>query len=228
MSTTYPIFLNLRQHACLVVGAGAVGRRKIEGLRAAGAEEILVIDPAIDPADPFFAQPEITLATRPFVEADVHGKTLVFAATDDFAVNKAVAKACSAAGVLCNVATSRELSDFLIPSSFSLEGLHVAVFTDGASPALSRRLRLELEDYLARNFSGLAALMGRLRPLVLALGRPSAENAEIFRSVVDSGIAVALREHNVERTEELLRRLLPEALHPRITELTTELTHDLV
>ncbi len=224
MSTPYPIFLNLRQRACLVVGAGAVGRRKIEGLRAAGAGEILVVDPAIDPTDDFFARPGITPAARPFAEADVQGKSLVFAATANFVVNEAVARACATAGVLCNVATSRDLSDFLVPSSFSMEGIHAAIFTDGASPALSRRLRLELEEYLARNFFGLATLMGRLRPLVLALGRPSAENAEIFRSVVDSDIGMALREHDAGRAKELLRRLLPEALHSRITELT----HDLV
>ena len=41
----YPIFVDLTDRICLVAGLGAVGRRKMEGLIAAGPKLIRLVDP---------------------------------------------------------------------------------------------------------------------------------------------------------------------------------------
>ena len=217
----YPLFLDLRRSRCLIVGAGRVGRRKLADLLAADPVEILVLDPGLTQRDlgPAGEDPRVVFASRPFIEADVSGRRLVFAASSDAGVNRAVAEACARHGVLCNCADAPELGDFLVPAQIRRERIVVALSTQGASPALARRLREELEQRLDQGFVPLAELLARLRPLVLAMSDDSEQNAELFRKVAFSSLHKALQGRDKARCETLLRELLPPDLHPRLTEL---------
>lgn len=222
----YPIFLDIQDMSCLIAGFGAVGQRKALGLLDAGARHIAVVDPALAQPDErqaaLLANPAISPLPRVFMESDLDGRQLIFAATDNAAVNADIAAYAKQRGILCNVATSREKSNFLVPSRIEVGGLHAAVMTNGDSPALSRRLRLEMTDLL-QNFEALASLMARLRPLVLAHGWPVEKNTALFRAVCGSDLAGDLFEKNENRAKERLHALLPDELHPHIGELLHDL-----
>lgn len=217
----YPLYLDLRHCRCLIVGAGRVGRRKLADLLLCNPEQILVVDPKVRAEDPGVCagDPRVLLAARPFREEDLAGRRLAFAATSDAAVNLAVASACREHGVLCNCVDAPEESDFLVPARVCRGNLAVAISTQGASPALAKRLRLELESWLDSGFVPLAELLARLRPAVFALGMPSEQNGAVFRAVAFSDLPKALRCGDAVRCRDLLRRLLPPALHPQLTEL---------
>lgn len=221
----YPIFMDLSASRCLIVGAGGVGVRKLESLLRARPLEILVVDPSPAPACLQLAtHPRVVLAKRMFMPDDCNDRTLVFAATGNRKVNAAVAACCAKRGILCNIADNKEESSFIVPACIEHKNLSLAISTHGGSPALSRRIRKELEIWLDDRYDGISELLTRLRPLVLALHRETGQNTDLFRSIVYSPLAEALQQRDRNQCETLLRALLPKELHPNIMELL----HDLV
>lgn len=213
----YPMFVSLAGRACLVIGAGRVGRRKIASLAEFGADDIRVLDTA--PRPPELARPGIRYEQRAFAEADLDGVFLVFCATSDHALNERVGLLCRQRGVLCNVADSPELSTFTVPATVVQGGLTLAISTGGQSPALSKRLRQELEQHFGDHYGRLLLLMGRARSLVLDLGRETEHNSEVFRALVDSRLLGALERHDEALARKELQTIMPEALHDKITEI---------
>ena len=210
----YPIYVNLRGKRCLVVGAGQVGRRKIATLAQCGAEEILVIDLA--PADTcaeLLSHPAVVFACRPYETADLDGRFLVIASTDDEALNWRISRECAARGIPCNIVDQPEKCSFIVPALFTQGDLTVAISTGGASPALARKIRQGLGEFLGSEYGALLVLMSRLRPLVLGLGLGSPANSRLFRDLVNSPLLEALEQGDALRAEGVLRDILPASLH---------------
>jgi cobalt-precorrin 5A hydrolase/precorrin-3B C17-methyltransferase len=149
-SISYPITLtNLRGLPVVLVGGGAVGERKLRGLLAAGAS-VRLISPAVTPGlRSLAASGAIEWEPRPYQPGDLDGARLVFTATNQRAVNRAVAEAAEALGLLCNVADDPQASSFHLPAVHRAEGVVVAVSTDGARPARAKRLRNRIAEWLA-------------------------------------------------------------------------------
>jgi len=221
----YPVYLRLQGRRCLVAGLGGVGRRKLCSLLDAGAEEVLALDPGEPDARlrSLLEKPGVHFAQRRFQESDLEGCFLACIATPDRNENDRIAHLCRERGVLCNVADAPDAGDFIVPAQACCGDLRVAVSTAGHSPALARRIKQDLQDYLGLRYASFLALMGRLRPLILGLGRPTAENSELFRALVDSPLADALQRNDADRARELLEELLPQELHPGIDEVLHEL-----
>lgn len=221
----YPVFLDLQGRRCLVVGGGAVGCRKIASLLENNLASVRVLDVAApSPVLQALLEDErLTYERRSFLPQDVEGCSLVFAATGNPAVNREVAEACAARGILCNCADAPDVGSFIVPAHVEQGSVTLAVSTQGGSPALSRRIRKELEAWLGDRFTGLSELMGRLRPLVLALQQETRQNTSLFRNLVESPLADALQRRDRAACEALLKDLLPPQLHPHIMELLHDL-----
>src|SRR5689334_16865575 len=99
MPNYYPIFLDLAGKPVVVAGAGKVALRKATGLLEAGAQ-VTVVSPRIKPE---FEDLPLTIKRRRFRNADVEGAALVFAATNDRAVNHQVARAARRHGIPANI-----------------------------------------------------------------------------------------------------------------------------
>ncbi len=219
----YPIFLRLEGKEALVIGAGAVGRRKVAGLSGRGLARVLVLDPALsDGSETLHGGTRVEYQSRGFVPEDATGKALVFVCTNNRVCNARAAEACRERGVLCNVADAPEESDFFVPALAEHGDICLAVGTGGAGPALSRRIREELEAWLGNRYTALAALLRRLRPRLLALGLGATENTRIFRALVRSCLAEQLADNDFPGAEASLREQLPPSLHASIGDLLHE------
>ena len=221
----YPVFLDLHGQRCLVVGAGEVGCRKIASLLESDPAVIHVLDVA-EPSSCLQALLEdkrIIHERRGFLPQDAEGRALVFAATSNPAANREIVDICAAKGILCNCADAPQASSFIVPAHVQQGSITLALSTQGGSPALTRRLRRELEAWLGDRFTGLAELMARLRPLVLALQHETRRNTTLFRDLVESPLADALQRRDRMACEALLKDLLPPELHPHIMELLHDL-----
>jgi cobalt-precorrin 5A hydrolase/precorrin-3B C17-methyltransferase len=150
IESAYPITLiNLRGAPVVVVGGGAVGERKLRGVLAVGAA-VRLISPAAAPGLRALAEGgAIIWHARPYQAGDLAGARLVFAATDQRAVNAQVAADAAALGLLCNVADDPRAGDFHLPAVHRQPGLLVAISTAGASPARAKRLRDQIAAWLA-------------------------------------------------------------------------------
>ena len=189
----YPLFLDLSGLHCLVAGLGGVGSRKLQGLLHCAPASILALDMEAPAAElrPLLEQPCVRFEQRSFRDDDLDGRQLVFAATGNAEVNRHIALLC------------RE---------------PLALSTGGASPALSRRWKGELTTWLEAR-QKMVRLMGRLRPMVLALHDETGHNTALFRALAQSPLQDHLQQGDRQACLRCLQALLPPKLHDRIPEL---------
>jgi len=183
-----PIFLDIREQPCLVVGGGEVAARKCALLLRAGAR-VTVLAPALTSAfDAWLAEGRIAHRAGNFRDEDVATHALAIAATDDEAVNRAVAAAARVRRIPVNVADQPALCSFILPSIVDRAPVIVAVSSSGAAPVLARLLRARLETLIPAGYGRLAALAGAFRGQVKARFKP-AERRRFWERVLQGPIA---------------------------------------
>lgn len=225
----FPAFLDLRGRPCLVVGAGRVGRRKIQRLLHCQAHPLVVVEP--DPDDDLLRDPEmsraITLHQRTFKSSDVQGAFLVVASTSSPEVNSQIGNVCHEQNILCNVVDQPGLCSLVWPSLINQGDLALAVTTGGASPALTRRIREHLEEQFGPEYATWLKLLKMLRPALIALGSPQKENSSVFKSLTDDQVLKAIIRDEGPELLALLQERLPPDLHPFAREVLHELEFSL-
>ena len=163
MSNPLPIFIKLAGRPCLVVGGGVVAARKAQQLLKAGAT-VTVVAPELAPVlTELRNNGALTHHARAYVPDDLNGCMLIFAATDDPSVNRAVSRDAQARGIPVNVADVPELCSFIMPSIVDRSPVQIAISTGGASPVLARLLKSRLETYIPSAYGHLATLMAQFR-----------------------------------------------------------------
>jgi siroheme synthase-like protein len=159
----YPVFLEMKDRPCVVVGGGTVAERKVEGLLAAGAQ-VTVISPELTPAlAALLKEGRLRHVARPYRYGDLKGYEVAVAATHEPAVNADVAREGQKRRVWVNAADDPPNCDFILPSVIRRGDIVIAASTGGASPALARRLREELEAFLSEDYGPLAELLQEVR-----------------------------------------------------------------
>jgi precorrin-2 dehydrogenase/sirohydrochlorin ferrochelatase len=202
---SYLVNLDVRERSALVVGAGPIAARKIAALLEAGAR-VTVVSPEVAPPLAALADThEIVHHARPYREGDLAGATLAYVACGDTAVQAAVAAEGARSGVLVNVVDVPERCTFIAPAVVRRGPVVVAVSTGGASPALARRLRQELETHVGPEYGVAATILARLRPL-LREGEPDAEaRARAYARLVDGPLLDAVRAGDAAGVDAILR-----------------------
>jgi len=186
----YPVFLEMKGRPCVVVGGGAVAERKVEGLLAAGAR-VTVVSPELAPGLAALKEEgRLRHVARPYREGDLEGYELAVVATDDGSVNAVVAREGRERGVWVNAVDDPPNCDFILPSVIRRGDVVIAISTGGASPALARRLREELEAFLEEDSASLAGLLQDVRQELRARG--IAVNAEKWQRAIDGRLRALL------------------------------------
>jgi siroheme synthase-like protein len=171
VSGYYPVFLDLAQRRCLVVGGGPVAEGKVAGLLAAGARVTVVSPIVTERLAAWAAERRIVHEARPYRAGDLDGRQLAFTATDDPTVTAAVSADGRARGVWVNAADDPAHCDFILPAVIRRGRLAVAISTGGASPAAARAIREELEGYLTTAHAALVELAAEARADLRRRGR---------------------------------------------------------
>ncbi len=161
-----PIFLNIKDARCLVVGGGGVAARKVGLLLGCGARVVVVAPELGESLAAEKAAGRIEHIAARFEESHLTGATLVIAATNDHAVNADVSRAARARDLPVNVVDSPALCSFIFPAIVDRSPMIVAVSTGGASPVLARLMRAKLETLLPATYGRLAQLAHDLRDRV--------------------------------------------------------------
>ena len=164
----FPLFADLRGRRVLVVGGGAVARRKTEALLDAGAQ-VVVGAPALEATlDAWRTQARIQHLAGVFAAHWLDDVWLVIAATDDAMTNRAVVAAADARRVFCNAVDDAELSRFHVPARVERGPLQIAISSGGGAPMLARLVREQLELQFDASFGALAELLTRQRERIRA------------------------------------------------------------
>jgi precorrin-2 dehydrogenase/sirohydrochlorin ferrochelatase len=196
----FPVLLDLRGRLTLVVGGGRVALRKADALLEAGARVRLVCLEGRPEGD---VRDALEWCTEPYAPAHLDGVLLAFAAALQEVNARVVADARAQAVLVCS-SSDPGAGDFVSPATVRRGGLVVAVGTGGAAPALARRLRERLEADQDDAYADWVALLGEMRPLVLAGQIEADERKAIFEELTDWRWLEALRRDGVEATRRAM------------------------
>lgn len=204
----YPLMLKLEGQPCLVVGGGQVAERKIESLLEVEAR-VIVISPEITPTiQEWVDQGKLRCQLRGYREGDAAGHFLVIAATDDEMINEIVARDCFQRNILINTVDNPPLCNFYVPAVVRRGDLTLAISTGGASPAVARRIREELESHFGEEYGEFLSLMGRLREQVLREVPDPERRRAIFECLADAGLLELIKAEDQQRLKERIAQCL--------------------
>jgi precorrin-2 dehydrogenase/sirohydrochlorin ferrochelatase len=198
----YPVFLEMNGRPCLVVGGGEVAERKVKGLLAAGAA-VTVLSPRLTPElAALRGDGRISHIEREYRDGDLEGFEVCMVATDDRAVNAQVAGEGRRRGVWINASDDPANCDFILPSVIRRGDVVIAASTGGASPALARRLREELEAYLSEDSALLAELLADVRRELRA--RRIVVGSETWQRAIDGRLRALLAQGRYDQAKARL------------------------
>jgi uroporphyrin-III C-methyltransferase/precorrin-2 dehydrogenase/sirohydrochlorin ferrochelatase len=162
----FPIFTDLENAQVLVAGGAEQAAQKVRLLLKTDARIVIVADALSPELEGLAKQGRVDFVRRAFVDGDIVGKRLAYAATGDRALDAAVSRAAQAHGVPVNVVDVPELSTFITPAIVDRDPVTVAIGTEGAAPVLAREVKTRLEAWLPANLGSLARRAQSLRDLV--------------------------------------------------------------
>ncbi len=204
-----PVFLNLKNKTCLVVGGGDVAVRKASVLLQAGAT-VRIVAPKLN--ESFKLPPGNEHIAERFQSSHLAGMTLAIAATDDAAVNALVSKEAMQRNIPVNVVDNPDLCTFIMPAILDRSPLLVAFSTGGASPVLARLLRGKLETLIPQAYGRLAAFAERFRITVKQRIETPSQRRIFWEDVLDGAVAEKVFSGDEPTAEAMLLDLLE---HPQ-------------
>jgi len=204
----YPICLDLEARTCVVVGGGRVAERKVLGLLSCNAK-VSVISPVLtEELQLQHASGTIEWIDREYRQGDLAQAFLVIAATNDEETQKQVYVEADTNNLLLNVADVPQRCNFILPATARQGDLAISVSTAGKSPALARKIRMELEKRYGPEYRVLVDILGAVRPQVLASGMEQLENEDLFKQLLHDDMEEWIKNKNWDSIEKHLRAVL--------------------
>ena len=200
----YPLFLDITDRRCVVVGGGEVAERKAERLLDFGASVVVVAKTLTPGLETLKKEGKINHIKADYDKALIDDAFLVFGATDRDDVNADISRDARGKGILVNIVDDPDKCDFVLPSLLMQGDLLVAVSTGGKSPALAKKLRGDMEQLFGTEYKTLLEVMGQLREKLVVKGRPSDENRRLFESVVHSDILKHIRDKSWDKVRKII------------------------
>ncbi len=152
----FPVFLKLEQLNVLLIGAGNVGREKLQALlnNCNGATVTVVSETIAEETWPVIAAHDnVRFLNKRFEETDLYNHQLVIIAIDDPVTSAAIAQMARAHNLLVNVADKPEQCDFYLGSIVQKGHLKIGISTNGMSPTIAKRLKDLLNDAIPDNIN---------------------------------------------------------------------------
>ena len=203
----YPLNVDLSGRSLILVGGGRVAERKVRGILSAGTEtSICVIAPKITTVlQEHAAAGRLCWKQTCYADGMLEGAFLVYAATDLREVNAAVAAEAKRRGIPVNVIDDPAASTFQVPASIRRGELMLSVSTAGGSPALSRAIRMELEEMYPPAFGMWLERVSCLRVELQECISSSSARTRFWHTALRPDILTMVRHGAMEKAEVELR-----------------------
>ena len=189
----FPLFADLRHRLVLVVGGGAVARRKVEALLHAEARVRVCAPQVVPELAGWVAAGRIEHVAAAFRAELLDEAWLVVTATDDEAVNRQVAEAAARRRVFANVVDDAGLSSVQVPAVVERGPVQVAISSGGGAPMVARHLRRRLETLLDDSWGALAELLAAQRARIRARHPDTGARRRFFESLLAGPLPRLLR-----------------------------------
>ena len=204
----FPVFLDINNKSCLVVGAGNIAARKIELLAKAGASVKVVAIDIGSTVKSLIAEFNYECEQREFQESDIDGMSLVISATDNNALNRRISEIAQSKQIPVNVVDSPHLCSFITPSMIDRSPVQIAISTGGSSPVLARHIRTRLESTIPSSYGELAGLFSKYRESVQRAFPDVDKRRRFWESIVEGPVAENVFSGRMEKAKESLEALI--------------------
>ena len=206
----YPVYLDIENRNCLVVGGGSVGTRKVLTLLACGANVTVVSTAVTEKLKELSNNGLIRLKERSFQPTDLDDRFLVIGATDSQELNFNIHAEAERRGLLCNIADRPEVCNFILPSIVNRGDLIIAISTSGKSPAFAKRLRKHLEKEFGNEYAEFLNLMGAIRKKLLSQDHEPEAHKHLFEQLIERDLVQMIRNGDTDNINSLLHEILGE------------------
>jgi len=206
-----PVFLDIENKLCLVVGAGPVAARKAELLLKAGASVRVVAKEMGEAMSLLQQRSAIEYEARSFEASDLNQVYTVIAATNDKKLNARVSELAQASRIPVNVVDNPKLCSFIMPSIIDRDPVQIAISTGGASPVLARQLRARLESLVPSAYGDLARLVEQYRDTAKQTFPKVEERRRFWESVLEGPVTEHVFANRGGEARALLDKLLATA-----------------
>lgn len=197
----FPMFVDMTERECLIVGGGNVAYRKVMVMLDFGAKVTVVAEDICEELRKLIAgdranngwfssdaADRITIIKRKFEQKDCDGMEMVIAATDDNALNHEIAEYCKAKGIMVNAVDQKADCSFIFPSYIKEKNLVAAFSSSGNSPVLTQYLKGKEQEILTPFLGELNEYMGQIREKVIAEYDTEAERKRVFKEILCAAI----------------------------------------
>ena len=164
----FPVFLDLKNRLCLLIGGGEVATRKGRMLAKAGAR-LRIVAPEISVELRELAEKnQGELHEREYLSSDLRDCVLAIAATDSESLNKKISADAQALNLPVNVVDTPALCTYITPAIIDRSPLVIAVSSGGEAPVLARLVRTKLETLIPAGYGKLAQIASQWRERIKA------------------------------------------------------------
>lgn len=203
-----PIFFNIRNRPCVVIGGGDVAMRKVAMLLKAHAA-VTLYSPEICPGLREMAHAgQIRYVQTCFEASCLTHACLVIAATDDAAVNAAVSAAAKARNIPVNVVDAPDLCTFTMGSIVERSPVVIAISSEGNAPVLARYIRTRIEAMLPATYGRIAAIAGEFREQVKVKFATTQLRRRFWENVLQGPVVERVLSGQEQAARELLQNIL--------------------
>ncbi|MBQ2449128.1 MAG: bifunctional precorrin-2 dehydrogenase/sirohydrochlorin ferrochelatase [Peptococcaceae bacterium] len=206
MTSMYPVTLKLAGKFCTVVGGGSVAVRKVKSLLEQGAE-VTVISPVLD-EELIAIQEQFVWRNSMYSDGMLKGSFLVIAATDSRDVNHAVYEWCEENQVLVNVVDSLQESSFTVNAMVQRGDFMLAVSTSGISPAVSKKVREDLELQYGPEYGTMLEILEEAREEALRTIGDASKRRRFLQSVASMELPELLKQETKEEVQKRVKLCL--------------------
>lgn len=199
-----PLFFDLKGKHCLLVGGGTIATRKARLLHKAQARIHVVAPELQEELKQLVEASQGSISLRVYQSEDLNNKELVICATDDTAINAAVAKDCHHRHLPVNVVDNPQLCSVIMPAIIDRSPLVIGVASGGEAPVLARKIRTQLERSIPAQYGELAKFASQFRQAVKDAFANEDERRRFWEMVLDGSIAEDVLSGNVEKASATL------------------------
>jgi uroporphyrin-III C-methyltransferase/precorrin-2 dehydrogenase/sirohydrochlorin ferrochelatase len=189
MSSLLPLFVDIKDKPCLLVGGGKIAARKLKMLCKAQASITVVAPDICDEISELSALYRMDISLREFKDTDIDEQRLVIAATNNSDLNNRVSELAKLNNIFVNVASDFSEGDVVLPSVIHRDPIQIAITTGGASPVLARILRANLERCTPAAYGALANLVEDYRSEVNDMIPEENQRRRFWEEVLQGPIA---------------------------------------
>jgi precorrin-2 dehydrogenase / sirohydrochlorin ferrochelatase len=161
-ASLYPLFLDLRDRTCVIVGGSKMAEVKTRELLRGGARVRLIAPAVTEQLAAWVDAGELEWESRTYEEGDLRDAFLVVSVADAVTNARVFANA-DAQHTFCNAVDDTPHCSGYASAVVRRGPLQIAISTAGNSPALAQRLRKELEGQFGEEYGLWVQQLGETR-----------------------------------------------------------------